>query len=32
VSAGDLPALEEALANVRTAVDALLAEVRAARG
>lgn len=31
VSAGDLPALEEALANVRAAVDALLAEIRAAR-
>lgn len=31
VSAGDLPALEEALIGVRTAVDALLAEIRAAR-
>lgn len=31
VSAGDLPALEESLENVKTAVDALLAEVRAAK-
>jgi len=31
VSGGDLPALEEALENVKTAVDALLAEARAAR-
>ena len=31
VSGGDLPALEEALDNVKTAVDALLAETRAAR-
>lgn len=31
VSAGDLPAVEEALTNVRTAVDALLTEIRAAR-